>query len=52
MTDDSLWHTGHCTACEGAELRDFLALRSVPTQDGVLCRTKQDARPRPKVTSS
>jgi SAM-dependent methyltransferase len=48
MSDDSLWHSGRCTACDGAELRDFLSLRGVPTQDGVLWKTQAEALAAPK----
>lgn len=48
MSDDSLWHTGSCTACEGKDLKDFLSLRGVPTQDGVLWKTKEEALAAPK----
>lgn len=48
MSDDSLWHSGRCTACEGTVLRDFLSLRGVPTQDGVLWKTQAEALGAPK----
>jgi SAM-dependent methyltransferase len=48
MSGDSLWHTGRCTACEGEDLRDFLSLRGVPTQDGVLWKTEAEALAAPK----
>jgi SAM-dependent methyltransferase len=48
MSDDSLWHTGRCTACEGGDLRDFLTLLGVPTQDGVLWKTQAEALGAPK----
>ena len=48
MSGDSLWHTGRCTACEGTELRDFLSLLGVPTQDGVLWKTQAEALAAPK----
>jgi SAM-dependent methyltransferase len=48
MSDDSLWHGGRCTACEGTDLRDFLSLRGVPTQDGVLWKSHAEALAAPK----
>ncbi|HEX6239723.1 MAG TPA: hypothetical protein VFZ61_02470, partial [Polyangiales bacterium] len=45
---DSLWHSGRCTACDGAELRDFLSLPGVPTQDGVLWKTHAEALAAPR----
>lgn len=48
MSSDSLWHTGRCTTCGGAELRDFLSLPGVPTQDGVLWTTQAEALAAPK----
>ena len=48
MNGDSLWHTGRCTACDGTDLRDFLKLLGVPTQDGVLWKTQAEALAAPK----
>ena len=48
MSDDSLWHSGRCTACEGSDLRDFLNLQGVPTQDGVLWKTHAEALSAPR----
>lgn len=44
----SLWHTGRCTACGGGDLYDFLDLRQVPTQDGVLWKSRAEATAAPK----
>jgi len=46
--DGTLWGEGVCTVCGATDLLDFFELNRIPTQDGVLWPTREDARNAPR----
>ncbi len=44
----TMWGDGICTVCGGTEFLDFLAIKDIPAQDGVLWSTQEEALNAPK----
>ena len=51
-TASTLWDDGVCTVCGAKDFFDFLELKNIPTQDGVLWLTREEAITAPRADIS